>query len=261
MYIQSSGLVVTPGSSWEVPQSGYHVWHIGLYALSLCIKSISRHFVQEPCLLRGHCAGSFPSFLLPSPSSFTYFPTFVSSAYKRDLAKEKEKEKQKRKGKEILRQPSSPAPAVHLFHACLHLHSSQPPQSFPPIVLHCSTPRLSRLSSYLPASLDFSIYLFLLSFFFFFFFFFFFALWGGALCSSVRSVNIPQPVISERGVSPSAGYLLNIVRTHLAVATFITEIMVASAFMPLFVWRIVLSVSHWWQCILREFLNSIRATL
>jgi hypothetical protein len=38
----------------------------------------------------------FPSFLHPSPSSLIYFPAFVSSAYKRDLAKEKEKEKKRK---------------------------------------------------------------------------------------------------------------------------------------------------------------------
>jgi predicted ATPase len=84
---------------------------------------------------------------------------------------------------------------------------------------------------------------------------------GGASCSSVRSVNVPQPVFSERGVSPSVGYLLNIVHAHSAVATFVTEIMVASAFTPLVMWRMVLSVSRWWWCILREFLNSVRAML
>jgi hypothetical protein len=179
VYIQSSGLVVTPGSCWEAPQSGRRVWHIGLYALSLCVKSISRRFVQEPCLLRGHHAGSFPSFLLPSPSGFTYFPAFVSSAYKRDLAKEKEKgkTKKKRKGNTLsaifahARRPPLPRP-------CLRLRSSHPPQFSPAIILHCSAPRLSRLSSHPPTSLRFSIYFsiyfFLLSFLFFFFFFFFF---------------------------------------------------------------------------------------
>jgi hypothetical protein len=97
MYIQSSGLVVTPGSCWEVPQSGCHIYYISPYALSLCIKSILHHFVQEPYSLRGYHAGSFLSFLHPSTSGFIYFPTFVSSAYKRDLAK---KRKKRKKGKE-----------------------------------------------------------------------------------------------------------------------------------------------------------------
>jgi hypothetical protein len=96
VYIQSSGPVITLGSCWEVPPSGYYVWHIGLYTLSLCVKSISHHFVQEPYLLRGYYAGLFPSFLYPSLSSFTYFPAFVSSVYKRYLVKEKEKEKKRK---------------------------------------------------------------------------------------------------------------------------------------------------------------------
>jgi hypothetical protein len=191
VYIQSSGPVVTPGSCWEAPQSGRRVWHIGLYALSLCVKCVSRRFVQEPCSLRGHHAGSFPSFLPPSPSGFTYFPAFVSSAYKRDLAKRKRKRKNKKeKNRKHLvghlrpRPPcSSPAPV-----------SSPPPISAPSILFSHRT-SLLRASSipplFSPACSPSLLYLLLsisLYYLFFFFFFFFLCLANGGSVMLLRQV-------------------------------------------------------------------------
>jgi hypothetical protein len=116
-----------------VPQSSHHIWYIGLYALSLCVKSVSCHLIQEPYLLRGHYARSFPSFLYPSLSSFTYFPTFVSSTYKRDLAKRK----RKRKEKETLYQPSLPVPTICLSHICVFISTYLSPLN--PLSLSYST--------------------------------------------------------------------------------------------------------------------------
>jgi hypothetical protein len=91
---------------------------------------VSCHFVQEPYSLRGHHAGLFPSILHPSLSGFTYFPAFVSSAYKRDLAKKRKKKKEKGKEKEILHWLSSPASTIRLSHTCIctsaHLSALNP---------------------------------------------------------------------------------------------------------------------------------------
>jgi hypothetical protein len=42
------------------------------------LKSVSRLLFQEPCLLRG-CRAGLPSFLLPSPSSFSQLSAFICS--------------------------------------------------------------------------------------------------------------------------------------------------------------------------------------
>jgi hypothetical protein len=91
----------------------------------------------------------------------------------------------------------------------------------------------------------FYLFFFLLFFCYFIMFLFFFSYcWpaGRASCSSVWSSSMPQPVVSELGVSPSAGYLLNIVRAHSGVAIFVTEIMAARALTPLVVSRMLLRV-------------------
>jgi hypothetical protein len=79
IYIKS-GLGITPGTCWDVPQSGHHFLAVWPPPHSIMFRSISHHHVQEPCLLRGHLARLFPSFLLPSPPIFSHFAAFISSA-------------------------------------------------------------------------------------------------------------------------------------------------------------------------------------
>jgi hypothetical protein len=95
------------------------------------------------------------------------------------------------------------------------------------------------------------------------FFFFFSYCWpaGRASCSSIWSSSMPQPMVSELGVSPSAGYLLNIMHAHSGVAIFVTEIMAVRALTPLAVWRMLLRVRHWLRWILSVLFSSVCATL
>jgi hypothetical protein len=162
-----------------VPQSSHHVWHIGLYALSLCVKSVSRRFVQEPCSLRGHHARSFPSFLHPSPSGFTYFPAFVSSVYKRDLATKKGKEKKKKK-KEKKRKYFIGRLYPYPLSASPMPISSPPLISAPSILFPHRTPLLhaSSIPPLFPSACNPSLLYLLLLLSFFFFFFSLFSHWG-----------------------------------------------------------------------------------
>jgi hypothetical protein len=129
--------------------------------------------------------------LLPPPFPIRFY-IFFRLCF---LRVQKRFSKRKRKGKTKKKRKGNTSSAVFararrppLLRPCLHLRSSHPPLSSPPIVPHCSAPHLSRLSSHPPASLRFSIYFsiyfFLLSFFFvfcFFFFFFLFSHWGSVM--------------------------------------------------------------------------------
>jgi hypothetical protein len=72
---------------------------------------------------------------------------------------------------------------------------------------------------------------------------------------------MPQPVVSKLGVSPSTGYVLNVVCAHLGVAIFVAEIMAARALTPLAVWRMLLRVRHWLRWIFSVLHSSVCATL
>jgi hypothetical protein len=71
-------LGVRPGPYWVSPRAVSWVWGCRPPSL-IVLSSISHRLFQEPCMLRGHLAGSFPPILHPSPPIFKpffhlYFP-------------------------------------------------------------------------------------------------------------------------------------------------------------------------------------------
>jgi hypothetical protein len=63
---------VRPGPYWVSPRAVSWVW--GCRPPSLVVlSSVSRRLFQEPCMLGGHLAGSFPPILHPSPPIFKSF--------------------------------------------------------------------------------------------------------------------------------------------------------------------------------------------
>jgi hypothetical protein len=65
-------LGIRPGSHWVSPRAVSWVWGCRPPSLVM-LSSISRHLFQEPCMLGGYLAGSFPPFLYPSPPIFKPF--------------------------------------------------------------------------------------------------------------------------------------------------------------------------------------------
>jgi hypothetical protein len=75
------------GSHWVSPRAVSWVWGCRLPSL-VVLSSISRRLFQEPCMLRGHLAGSFPPILHPSPPIFKpFFPLYVPHKAKQNKTK------------------------------------------------------------------------------------------------------------------------------------------------------------------------------